>query len=445
MIVHILTTLTIIRITTNEEIAMTVIYSHIRMMMNNRMGIVNILLVFTLFNFTPMPAKGFSDFLEIGCSVIWLTEYEQNNNSIDDSTIPDKDTIESPTTEASEDLLCDITTYNVLQCEKFTGVRNLVLRGGEQCADLFSVNRCNHLEALEVHDLILDRMFVEKILLLQNLGKLTLVSSSIGAEEFCLLCGHKNISTLDIYDAKIPDTSLICLSDLKNLRSVRLPSNANDLVLNALSKNEKLEDLFADGTKITDAGISQIAKLSRLKSLSLSRTNVTGTTLFEIWQVRNLRRLDLSDTLLTDKTACGLIQLNNVEELIIDHTECTDKTLLYISKLQKLCVLSIEGTNISGEGFEHFSESSNIEQLKLAFSEITKRGLEALQKFPRLWYLEIQETDLDETAFSIISKLENLEALILSVNNDKSAIEDLRKKLPKTSIMALPRYGKCPD
>jgi Leucine-rich repeat (LRR) protein len=165
---------------------------------------------------------------------------------------------------------------------------------------------------------------------------LTLIPSSITAEDYKHLQALKNMSTLELHNIKTPDLS--GLSALHNLKSLSLgQTDVSDVSALRSLKQLKLLSLFA--SKVTD--ITPLEELSELTRLDLSHTDVSNID--SVRKLSSLINLDLEGTRVADISA--LSELRKLEILNLFCTNVADITPLV--HLERLKTLDLRETKVA--------------------------------------------------------------------------------------------------
>lgn len=126
----------------------------------------------------------------------------------------------------------------------------------------------------------------------------------------------------------IADSDLTVLHPLRHLHSIRLDlKNLTNSGFAFLAENPELQEVFVNGTGLTDKGLENFAGLKQLRVLHMNDTKVTGMGVM----------LSLS----------SCTKLENVE---MHRTGVDDVSLLSVIKLKGLRNLGLSGTKITPEG-----------------------------------------------------------------------------------------------
>jgi len=72
------------------------------------------------------------------------------------------------------------------------------------------------------------------------------------------------------------------------------------------SRHSELQELYASGTRLTDAAMDDLQKLTRLKTLDLAKTAVTDAALPKLAKLTQLREINLKSTKVTAKAIAAL-------------------------------------------------------------------------------------------------------------------------------------------
>lgn len=115
-------------------------------------------------------------------------------------------------------------------------------------------------------------------------------------------------------------------------KSFALYHNAlTDESLKHISQCDAVEDLFVNGSEITDTGLSYLTRLPKLQSIRLvgdedaSRMAITDAGMNSLGRVTGLRRLWFKGLPITDAGALSLATLQDLQWLLLRNTDITEQ------------------------------------------------------------------------------------------------------------------------
>ncbi|MGO5319357.1 S-layer homology domain-containing protein, partial [Bifidobacterium boum] len=138
--------------------------------------------------------------------------------------------------------------------------------------------------------------------------------------------------------------------------------------VSALARMTNLDELYLDGTKVSD--VSPLAKLTKLDRLYLSKTQVSDATLSSVAKLTNLGTLDLSGTRVSDVSPLAKLTLGR---LYLSKTQVSDATLSSVAKLTNLYSLDLWGTRVSD--VSPLAKLANLEHLDLSGTGVLNLGV----------------------------------------------------------------------
>ncbi|KKS68210.1 MAG: hypothetical protein UV38_C0002G0079 [candidate division TM6 bacterium GW2011_GWE2_42_60] len=224
-----------------------------------------------------------------------------------------------------------------------------------------------------------------------NLEKLNLDSvegfTYVGLQDVLDKC--TKLTDLSLWGCKIEFENLNG-NKFKNLKYLSLAySTITDKGLQNIVKNGlNLDFLFLTSTEITGEGIDW-RMLSKLTFLDLGETEITDKCLEKISTAcKMLEDLELRQTKITQLGLLSILNTCvNISKLIVSRCKYIDFEKLDWSKLNKLKILYLAGTNITETGLQKILVCPNLTYLVLLFCEnlpekLQKKfdGEEAIQK-----------------------------------------------------------------
>jgi hypothetical protein len=165
------------------------------------------------------------------------------------------------------------------------------------------------------------------------------------------------------------------------------PGMANDYVLAAVGKLNRLQELSIAGPEISDRGLAQLARLSRLEKLTIQAPKITDQGVAHFKSLVQLRTLELNTTF------SGFMQVPNqpaalahltldrdpypapAKQLIASHAMApltkttpglTNESLRTIGRLRGLVSLSVLSDGVSIDGLKHLVGLTRLVSLRLS-------------------------------------------------------------------------------
>jgi len=211
--------------------------------------------------------------------------------------------------------------------------------------------------------------------------------------------------------------SLSSLQDVQGLTSLQLGnSNLQQADLQIIGQMSDLRALQLANNPITDEGVEHLAKLSKLERLSLSGTNITGGSLNTIKpSFPNLHELAVAGAEIAGS------DLGRMPEglRILRLTDCpvSDRDVPLLQSLQRLELLDLDGTDITGASLASLAKLQGLRHLDLSNTSLTATALEPLASYPKLTMLILNGVTLSDEMIEAILHIEKLESLELRNTN----------------------------
>jgi hypothetical protein len=204
-------------------------------------------------------------------------------------------------------------------------------------------------------------------------------SASAWSDELSDLLGQvPTLKSLTLTDFDFSDASqqLMFLTKLSQLESLDLrKTNVDDAALTHLSQLSNLRILKLEyNQKLTDKALEHIAGLTQLSELDLAFVPVTDQSIESLTLLKSLTKLYLYGTLISDEGLRRLPELPELEVLYVgrdEGAEISDASLEILIARQSLITLGIPGTRFSPEG---------IRKLRDELPNCTLVGTETVQR-----------------------------------------------------------------
>ena len=172
------------------------------------------------------------------------------------------------------------------------------------------------------------------------------------------------------------------------LIKLRFAGVVSDDDLAVLDELPDIQELYATGPKLTDAGLAHLEGLANLQTLLLPSARITDRGLEHLERLSYLRELDLDYTPLTDAGLKRLATLTNLRDLSLARTKITDEGLKSLGEIQGLEVLDVSETRITDDGLKSLAGLKALKSLNLTGTKITKAGRAQLKSLTQLAILQ---------------------------------------------------------
>ncbi len=202
-------------------------------------------------------------------------------------------------------------------------------------------------------------------------------------------------------EAKPEDVVPMLLKDVGRQTGLRKLDLTNVYVVHddglaSLGGLDELEELWLDGTNITDEGLRHLGGLTKLRKLSLyAASRVTGRGLSHLTALAQLEELDLAETACGDEAAESLHAFLRLRRLNLAFTPAGDACLAGLANLQQLEYLNLSGTKITSAGLAHVADLTRLTDLYLAHTQVDDSGLDHLGRLP-LRLLSVAQTAVSQ-------------------------------------------------
>jgi len=129
-------------------------------------------------------------------------------------------------------------------------------------------------------------------------------------------------------------------------------SNATDGTMRHVGRLTKVQSIWLDHTRVTDAGIAELKGLKDLELVSLNGTQVGDIGAIHFGSLRNLWILSLGRTKVTDTGVCEFRKLPRLKVLVLYGTDIGDSTIDCLKELTGLENLDLRATGMTNAGFD---------------------------------------------------------------------------------------------
>jgi Leucine Rich repeat len=204
--------------------------------------------------------------------------------------------------------------------------------------------------------------------------------------------------------ARLTDTSLVPLKNIKSLRHLFLNDAFTDAQLRALNGMAQVEDLQLSVTGLTDAGVATMLNgMVGLRSLTIYNASISGSGLAKLRDCPRLTTLQFNECALTDEALENISQLTQLIFLHIEQTfgpwGITDRGLRNIGNLSRINRLILRGVDLSDDGLQRLAGLSQLEQLEIygPNAGFSTEGLAHLKSLTNLKSVKIHGQSISAT------------------------------------------------
>jgi internalin A len=167
---------------------------------------------------------------------------------------------------------------------------------------------------------------------------------------------------------KATDGDLADLHRFQHLQELWLNgTDVTDVTVKQLDRLRELRVVNLRGTKVTDEGLAVFANHSQLQILNLRETKLTGSGLTHLKDLSHLQILNLRDTDVDDDATRSLASLEELQSLFLDGTRVTDQRKTELRAALPKC-------DITPENLASVAEQRQASRQLAAESVITRLG-----------------------------------------------------------------------
>lgn len=239
----------------------------------------------------------------------------------------------------------------------------------------------------------------------------------------------------------------------------------DDALMERLPELPGLTEVALDSTQVTDEGLQQLPRIRSLHFLELSDTlshhkagAITDRGIHAIARCRDLRKLRIWGIPVSAEGWQLLGGLKCVEEMTIGYCVLSPKDLAAIATLPNLRVFKLYASECEESGLRALWRSHTVEKISLQRSSFDLRDLDGIEQCQQLTHIDGSFTSIDDGAVRAMCVLRNLQELNIghTMVTDESAIllakctnlkvllvgdclseatrDELRRKLPQTTV-----------
>lgn len=276
--------------------------------------------------------------------------------------------------------------------------------------------RFNHVREIEFQECrLLPRELLEGFQFLPELRSVSILNSETTDEVIRGLAGAKQITSLEIVNAKITGTSLGALA------------------------NVPLERVHLQGMELTTAGANLLAKIPTLKSVILDSPRIVVAELTDLAEHPGLEEFDAGSCQLGKDWLPTLKKFSRLKKLRFPANEVDDQALADLVAMTTLEDLDLSGSQITGEGLKTLANMPALRRIVLADCQgITDENLGMIVASPTIEHLVLSDSGVTGAGLEVLAKMKQLkyvELLQNQVGQNRRAIAALREALPECEIM----------
>ncbi|MCA9109345.1 MAG: hypothetical protein KDA52_05330 [Planctomycetaceae bacterium] len=201
------------------------------------------------------------------------------------------------------------------------------------------------------------------------------------------------LGEIHLHSDLITDKSLEVLSKLPALTSMLLDGvpHVTNRGVAILSRCEGITELYLKGTAIDDKCGESLGKLSQVWSLNLSDTNITDAILPCLSSMNRLKMLTLDNT---GVTGIGFVALpSSVRRLYVEGCSVRDVAAAVVAEnLPALRTLNLNYTLVTDKALEPLSKLADLSNLRLSHTQVTDAGMQCLAGHAELMMLYLEGT-----------------------------------------------------
>jgi Leucine-rich repeat (LRR) protein len=189
---------------------------------------------------------------------------------------------------------------------------------------------------------------------------------------------------------------------------------------------------------LTDRGkcrpASQIGVLKELRRLDLSGANIDDEGLPRIADLP-LEELWLQGTRITDASVPTVSRMKTLVFVQLNATGLSDEFLEHLESLPALNKLGLRGTQETGAGMKFLSRHRNLTQLDVYHTKVDDAGVRSLVNCQSLTSIGLSMTNITDDVFISLNLLPSLSGADITANPiSKAAILTFQKTHPQCDI-----------
>ena len=239
----------------------------------------------------------------------------------------------------------------------------------------------------------------------------------------------KGLKILDIRHAKLTNTGMGLLTNMKSLEMLSLPQYVTDQDFAWVGRMTWLKRLYMAQSRMTNAGLAPLENLTSLTELELAggyfdeseAKHITGlgdASLVHLAKLPSLQYLMFSIGAFSDAGLVHLRTVPSLRNLNLGNQPITDKGLAEISHLTWLESLGLRHTQITGAGLPYLKSLTVLKNLDFSAegqtsTSVSDTDMAAVKEIKSLECLKMSNFYLTDKGVAYISDLTNLKVLHL--------------------------------
>jgi hypothetical protein len=130
-----------------------------------------------------------------------------------------------------------------------------------------------------------------------------------------------------------------------------------------------------------------------------------------------------------------LIGVDHLEHIASVNLRSVDAMLVHVGRLDRLEVLSLDGSLVSDSGLMHLEGLTRLRWLNLRDTKVGDAGVDHLRRLTELRRLNLRRTSVSDAGLGRLKGLVNLEELDIGETLvTDTGVQELRKALPKLNL-----------
>ncbi|MEM6469842.1 MAG: hypothetical protein AAF802_09845 [Planctomycetota bacterium] len=290
---------------------------------------------------------------------------------------------------------------------------------------------------------------IERLSGLGSLKRLRLGRSmELADTDFEMIGKLDSLEHLDLRACRVNDDRLLSLQRLGRLRSLRLSgrdtgSELSQSGVDAIGQLSSLKVLAIDFITIGDDGFSKLAQLEKMVELYAAATGITDESASVVGKFRALKKLRLSSNALTSQAIESWSSLDQLSELDISDCQNVDSdSLSKLSTFKSLTKLNLYNTSLDNRSWDS-ADFNSLAWLNVDKTMVGDEALPFIGKLANLKFLHLGSTKVTDRGMPDLAGLGQLEKLIVTRTAVTAAgVEKLQETLPDTKIQLVYEPGK---
>ncbi|HEY9754286.1 MAG TPA: hypothetical protein V6C97_03870 [Oculatellaceae cyanobacterium] len=195
-----------------------------------------------------------------------------------------------------------------------------------------------------------------------------------------------------------------------------------------------LDRVEADDEKPFD--ISFLKKQERLEFIVDMQTDITEESVTALGELKNLKYIELWYVGFKGTKLSAIAKLPKLEELVLAYNPLSQPAWQAIGTMQQLRKLSISSCGATDQAMVEVGRLTKLKQLRMGKNlKVTSRGFANLKNLKQLNHLDLENTMFCLQDVQYIRNIPLKEIHISSRRFTKSDLQQLKKQLPKVSVV----------